>query len=567
MKNEIKLEMRPVGEISGHFFVPSYQRGYRWSEKEVGRLLDDVWENGARNYCLQPIVVQRREDGSFELIDGQQRLTTLYLIYKYLASAERFSITYQTRPKTKEYLESIDESKKEENIDFFFIAHAFQCIRDWFSKKEHDGETFRRCLSEHVQVIWYEVGTSAAQKDEAIDLFTRLNIGKIPLTSSELVKAMFLRRGATENDEKARLRQDEIALQWDAIERELRRDRFWSFLTNSSGDDYPTRIDLVLDLMANKEPTEREHYYTFFHFDKKMKEGVGAKKLWEEINAAFLRLKDWAEDRQFYHKIGYLIASGSLSLQEIYNMSESKTKSEFREMLDAKIRESLKFAGNRTLDELSYESGSDRGAMSRLLLLFNVISVMENESQADWFPFEQFKKSGSWSLEHIHAQHSEGLKTKKEWQEWLKLHRDAVKALRENANADLLREMEAAAADENLTRETFESLQQRAIACLSKDSDVGYLHLLSNMALLSCSDNAALNNSAFAVKRQMIIDLDKAGSFIPHCTKMVFFKYYTSSEDATPYFWGEPDRQAYMKAIREKLKAYLSNEQPISEEN
>ena len=73
--NQIVLEPKYVKDINGTFYVPSYQRGYRWGEDEVIRLLDDIYQNGRNAYCLQPIVV-RRKSGSFELIDGQQRLTT-----------------------------------------------------------------------------------------------------------------------------------------------------------------------------------------------------------------------------------------------------------------------------------------------------------------------------------------------------------------------------------------------------------------------------------------------------------------------------------------------------------
>lgn len=82
MGNNIILETKFVADISGSFYIPSYQRGYRWSETEVVRLLDDIYQNGKKNYCLQPVVVRKKED-QYELIDGQQRLTTLYLIYKY----------------------------------------------------------------------------------------------------------------------------------------------------------------------------------------------------------------------------------------------------------------------------------------------------------------------------------------------------------------------------------------------------------------------------------------------------------------------------------------------------
>lgn len=48
---EIKLEPKLVGTIAGDFFVPSYQRGYRWGIDEVRRLLEDVSANGSNSYC------------------------------------------------------------------------------------------------------------------------------------------------------------------------------------------------------------------------------------------------------------------------------------------------------------------------------------------------------------------------------------------------------------------------------------------------------------------------------------------------------------------------------------
>ena len=81
------------------------------------------------------------------------------------------------------------------------------------------------------------------------------------------------------------------------------------------------------------------------------------------------------------------------------------------------------------------------------------------------------------------------------------------------------------------------------------------------MALLSSSDNAALNNSTFDVKRNEIINKDKSGEYIPFCTRMVFLKYYTPSADNQLHFWGHADRVEYVNAINTVLKDYL--EEPI----
>lgn len=221
---DIVHEAKLVGDITGTFNVPSYQRGYRWGEEEVTRLLSDIQDifdeesQTARNYCLQPIVVRRSGD-QYDLIDGQQRLTTLYLIYKYMSIASngwlvkspRFSLIYETRTKSAEFLESMDKSLRDDNIDFWFICNAYETIEKWFNqfgdKIPVVMNDFNSYLSKYVKVIWYEVDES----QDAIALFTRLNIGKIPLTSAELIRAMFLSRDNNESMDKER--QEEIALQ------------------------------------------------------------------------------------------------------------------------------------------------------------------------------------------------------------------------------------------------------------------------------------------------------------------------------------------------------------------
>lgn len=120
-----------------------HQRGYRWGETEVVRLLDDIYATeGKRNYCLQPVVVRKQGD-RYELIDGQQRLTTIYLIYHFMneesfgfIDAPKFTLTYETREKSEAFLEAIDLSRREENIDFWFLCAAYESIQKWFSERD-----------------------------------------------------------------------------------------------------------------------------------------------------------------------------------------------------------------------------------------------------------------------------------------------------------------------------------------------------------------------------------------------------------------------------------------------
>ena len=565
MNTGIVFDTKLVSSIKGEFYIPSYQRGYRWGENEVIRLLDDVYANGKKNYCLQPIVVRKKGD-AYELVDGQQRFTTLYLIYKYMHDANpfffpepAFSLTYETREASADFLKNLDLSKRNDNIDFWFIANAYETIKTWF-EEDLQIRVMRifEYFKEQVNVIWYEVDES----EDAISLFTRLNIGKIPLTNAELVKAMFLTAYGSDAAEK---RQDEFSLQWDNMEKELHNDKLWYFLTNKTNTNYQTRIDLVLDLISGKQSTDREKYYSFFKIDA-MKHTTSLDEVWRKILQTFLVLKDWFENHELYHKIGYLIAaaSDSLSLSDIFELSENKTKSEFRAALDEEIKKSIHISGNYA--ELSYDKPTDYKRISTLLLLFNVESVRLNGEQSQWFPFDKFKfnKSSniSWSLEHIHAQQSEGMKTQEKWKEWLDLHIDSVKTV--SKNQDLIDRMTEAKQKATLSRAEFEVLQQEVIDILSLKENVDYLHTIGNLALLNTRDNAALNNSTFDVKRNQIVEMDKNGAFIPFCTKNVFLKYYTPSEKNQLHFWGQADRVAYIKAINEKLEKYLP--EPIAYE-
>lgn len=569
MSNDIILDTKLVGDITGQFYVPSYQRGYRWGKDEVTRLLDDIYSNGNKNYCLQPVVIKK--DGErYELIDGQQRLTTLFILLQYIKKEFKprinlkYSLTYETRSNSATFLQNIDLAQANSNIDYFHIAQAYQTIDEWFRKQSDDvvvADDVYGYLVKHVKIIWYEVG----ENEDAIGLFTRLNIGKIPLTSAELVKAMFLSRDNSEHMD--REKQEEISLQWDNIEKELHNDALWYFLTNSIKGQYQTRIDLVLDLISGKQDSSREKYYTFFRFDEMRKE-KSLDEIWRKIQQTFLILKDWFENHELYHKIGYLIASNKQTLYQIYKLSEHKTKNEFNASLNALIRKSIKIVGNYS--ELSYTNRQEYDKISTLLLLFNVESVRQNGEHTQWFPFDKFKYNRgskvSWSLEHIHAQQSEGMRTQEVWKEWLELHIPSVKAIGPNYDA-LIQEMQDAIVKAKLERTEFESLQQKVLALLSVSGNTEYLHSIANLALLNTADNAALNNSTFDVKRNVIVDMDKKGQYIPFCTKMVFLKYYTPSEHNQLHFWGQADRIAYVNAINTVLADYLDDPIALEKED
>lgn len=568
MSNVI-LEAKPIGNIKGNFFVPKYQRGYRWTDSQVRMLLSDLWENcnqeTKKEYCLQPVVVRKLGDNDYELIDGQQRFTTTLILISYIKRLFPFvqinyTLEYETRKATTEFLANINEEEAQSNIDFFHIYNANKCIDTWLEETFGD-DTNRKSaalfslmdyLTNKVNVIWYEVG----EDEDPIALFTRLNIGRIQLTNAELIKALLLKSDRDDDIDNDKI---ERSIQWDSIEKELRseNDELWYFLTTQNASNYSTRIELLFDMMAEKSDDEREKYFTFFWFEQEIKTR-GVKSIWEEIQKNFLQIKEWYTDSLFYHKIGYLISSASKTMPEIFNLAKNKRKSIFLKELDNMIAESINFnlKDDETYSDLNYKDNYRE--ISNLLLLFNVESIIK-ENVYQRFPFSKYN-TAEWSLEHIHAQNSQGLKNKKTQLEWISMHIDSVKSVSDGGKYDaLIAEMENIISTGQIDeRNTFDELFKKVCNALSEDSNTDFIHTISNMALLTKNDNAVLNNSTFDVKRNQIVNMDQKGAFIPYCTKMVFLKYYTPSNENQIHFWGQKDRSAYIKAMESILSPYMS---------
>ena len=575
-----KLRHEIIGNIRGQFFVPDYQRGYRWDSSDVSRLLDDLFESDGRDYSLQPVVVKLRSEGEnehlheWELIDGQQRLTSLFLLFEYMrrnglaGRGAPYKLKYETRPKSAEYLEKPDPRLRLENIDFYHFHQADSAIHRWFGKQ---GDEFKQSyiagnlnkfLYESVRVIWYQVPTTM-QNIRAI--FTRLNVGRIPLTDAELIKAALL--SSVDIHKKASDRAREIAAQWDGIERYLQQKDIWAFVSggprNEIEEKYPTRISLLLDIVADQivKPPEgkRPRYHTFDTLRKGIEQDP--KGFWDKVVALHAQILGWFEHPVIYNKIGFLVVGKTrFGIGEIVQEARGKRKSQFESYLDRCIRESINLTQDG-LEELSYETSQGRVALQQILLLMNVIAVSKAQQR---FPF--YRHSGLlWSLEHIHAQNAESLNTREQWKTWLDEHKKVLSVVECDDNASDVNQvrgdLDAALAtlsgstSKGYVKADFDTLSGRVLRLLSKSDEPD--HGIQNMALLSKEDNSRLNNAAFEVKRRIILELDREAKYVPLCTRNVFMKYYADADAQQPHFWGDKDKASYFQAICDLLQAYF----------
>lgn len=584
----MNLEEKIISEITGKFTIEAYQRGYRWGKDEVEYLLEDISEiPDGQKYCLQPVVVKNVND-TYELIDGQQRLTTLYLIMKYLNAYVdiKFSIEYATRKSenghigSKELLETIDKidlSLPTNNIDELFIKKSYGIVKTWFNGEKSKMMSFANKLQNYVTIIWYEVDDD----EDSVNIFTRLNIGKINLTNAELVKALFLSRGKKDSEGRyagnpygiEEKKQHEIALGWDLMEKDLHNEKFWTFITNEKSDHYPIRMELLFDMIEMK-PSDESNFYTFNRFYERFKNSDNRYETWELIERYMQQLKEWYHSFDLFHHIGFLVATGT-SVKSLLDIAMSTDnpikKSDFKLRVLDMIREKMVFTvGDKDFGEeidyaeLNYEDHSK--FIQYVLLLFNIETIRQKGDENVRFPFYRYKNEGTWSLEHIHAQNSESLKTNQEWKEWLEIHKKSLEGL--EVYSDDKKQIEEVIDKMNTVithinekgykgsiRNEFNAVAPAVINILSDGDDKSQMHTLSNMALLTVGENAALNNSTFDVKRMKIIAMDKAGEYIPVCTRNVFMKYYSSS-DTKLHFWSEEDRKGYISAMNNVLYDY-----------
>lgn len=582
--------LKPVNDLLAdddgnptQFQIPAYQRGYRWKPLQVTQLLDDVWEfiqnsdSGSREafYCLQPIVIKTHADGIFEVVDGQQRLTTIYILLTYLKEItdvlgkSRFNITFETRGESNEpFLAEIDLNRAEENVDFFHICEAYKAVDAWFTNRDssHKLLLLQHLLNDdevgrNVKVIWFEL----SENDNPVDAFTRLNVGKIPLTNDELIRALFLRREAIDESDALR-----IAYEWDQVEKALQADSFWYFLRNQGGSNQ-NRIGFLFELVAKADgmPREALHdpYGVFYTYSQKLK-GPNAKPEaeWLKIKQAFMTLEEWYEDRTLYHISGFLIQQ-RVSISALREMAEGCTKSSFEKRLRQEVFRRV--IGSGAVEELTEEElsaqvaekidvlqyGSNSTAIRSVLLLFNVATLLDNRRSNIRFQFDSFKKE-EWDIEHVRSI-AEDLPGRHHARvDWLT---HALGYLRtqdtEQELQDKIRNfvgLTQVEADDEL----FESLSEKVLKLFGEEESNEADNGVANLTLLDRRTNRSYKNAVFAVKRQRLLSLDQAGIFVPLCTRNVFLKCYSPQVDNV-MIWSEKDRQGYKNVIEDTLVRFF----------
>jgi hypothetical protein len=490
-----------------NFYIPSYQRGYRWKSRQVSQLIDDIDAftptESSPFYFLQALAVTKDiENNRVNVVDGQQRLTTLNLILG--EESGELHIDY-ARDANKE-------------LDKYFKCIAEDVIKEKLGKIGTERRTeFCKKIKERCRFLYYEV-----EKAKELSTFNDLNSGKIPAKDSELVKCVMLTLGNDEASNVTKARADE----WDDIERILNNNSFFSFITPRNTwkeDDGMT----VLLRYAGLIPTKTEQEEEVFPFLTRILDELKTKSrmtIWKMIYSALSRLLEWYNDPLMYHVFGAIVHQR--------NNKDIKPKTR-KEILDA-IEKMAEYKPKEDKNDYS-NWGED---LFNYLLLSNVAFCWKRWPYR--YSFEMHRKVDAWSIEHIFARNQKDL-DEKELAEWLG-EDDSESAFNEYRT-----ECDKGKGDDWLSKK----LGSRYPS--TEDNSV------KNLALLPKNANSSLNNKLFEGKREAVSKWacdSWTDYWAPPVTETVFMKSLPGLKMTLPY-WSEEDKDSYIKSMSMNIASFI----------
>lgn len=590
------VELKSINELFGlRFFVPSYQRGYRWTTVQVRELLEDLYDFADDNkkedddyYCLQPVIVKRRGE-RWELVDGQQRLTALWLLSALYYCSNRddeinlkhqkYELEYEEKPIFTELFSVISEYVKddsmpslikhlspfkEKSIDSRNLIESIEYVAQFTRKNKRPKGVLAKIFEaiDNIKIIWYVLDID----EDPIQTFTNINANKIELTNAELIKAVMLNSCEDDNQ------MQNMALQWEEIEKGLYDEGFWNFIVSKRRNTYSTRIDYIFEIWCAK--TEKviqvvsDDKHAVFRVINGLLDGNAKKEsveIWKEIQTIYDTLLDWYHDYYFYHMIGLLIIINEKEkdidiINDLYRIYSSTDKKEFKKAICCKIKE-LYFGKTKAtpfevfdIDQIKNDLGDitvHDDYVRNVLLLYNIAMLVNANNTYERFPFELYKDE-IWDIEHINPQTPKEA-TDTEKRTWLNSYLEILEE-----GVDLSKDPNLVAAIKNCLSShlvEYEEITKRIQALFELTDN----NSIANLVLLDANTNRGYKNACFAEKRRKIIEVERSKNndekYIPIGTKWVFLKGFENAEQLI--IWGAVDMQDYSNDMANSIYKLL----------
>lgn len=348
------MEYKPksINEILSNntYIIPRYQRNYAWEKAEIAQLIRDINEysqNGEKNYYLGSLVCFKREDGVFELVDGQQRFTTLVLINLVLKNwdfgnienvVKESNLKFDSRKRVQNYIDRLYKTDKndfkylvcnfnDQDISIVTIKDAIEIIQEEL-RYIKDVEDFSKKFYKNVYLFHVDI----PEDTDLNHYFEIMNNRGEQLEKHEIVKALLM--GKIASNDKKELK--EFALIWDAcsdmsnyvnikIEDEYKEE--------TDGFSYKTLKEIIenkKDKATNKEePCIQEKYKSIINFPNFLLQVLKLryedvllddKKLLQQFTSLSLEPMEFIKDLQKYRDL----FDTFVIKQDITNADETK---------------------------------------------------------------------------------------------------------------------------------------------------------------------------------------------------------------------------------------------------
>ena len=583
MANATLKSVNQIIKDKSAFFIRSYQRGYRWEKTQIQELLADLFEftkqptEKVPEYCLQPIIVKPMQDGTYELVDGQQRFTALWLITQLRAcitrrQTESYSLDYENKAPFTQLINDIEEEsktnfdiediykkfseRKDASLDSCMLLESIEAIIN-YHLGEDDMYTIIPAIYNNLSriiIIWYEL----EDNESPVEIFTNINANKIRLTNAELIKAVLLRNISDDSEKR------DFANEWENTEKLLNNDKLWYFISGDKG--YITRIDLLFNIWNAGKPENPEisfgdQQYRVFRAVCEAVKQENALKIWAKIKKICESITDWYEKYELYHLIGLLTIINKDTVgvvTKLYQKYDTMSKPDFEKYVISLVRDLFIGSGKKhiststeyeaLLEDLQTIVYDDSDKVYDTLLLYNIALLVNANNEHEHFPFSLFKNN-KYDIEHINPQTPKLDNEGNNIHQWLVSYQSIIDdpALNEEIDTCLANSLDG-----------FETLASN----ISTKLNIADNDCISNLVLLDRNTNRGYKNDCFNSKRKRLIEIERTKAataeeekYIPIGTKWVFLKGYENADNFK--VWGANDAKDYIEDIAKRISGLL----------
>lgn len=539
-----------------YYNIPDYQRGYEWGENNVRLLLEDLKKfldkiyisdtdkflDDKLFYCLQHITIISKDNGEYyNVVDGQQRLTTIAIILAYFGKADlpKGKLKYSSREDTGEFLNNEiftrkywEQNDKEEDVkhkDEFYIRAAANMVQTWDKEQTWNSNQRKRYIEILLNRTKLIVNVVSGNEEM---IFANINGAKAELDGADLLRAVQITHSSKEkyeithsdNSNEVNEYRVKMGMLLDEINNWCGQKDVRTFLGRFLKDDsfdksgfneklYP--INYLYRMMYEMHPDNNMPFeFRFFEYGLDIKgNGVGDDN-WEmyiELKRIYGFVRDWYESDEIYHYLSYLFSNfkSKVNFVAIYKTWEnSKGKLSFITELKKEIskyileiyssdgennEEPAKEKLKNDLANLSFSWYHNKESLVKILILLDVIYSCKSKYR---LPINYFVSKGE-DIEHIGCQtpNEEDLNNREKWLEYIKKLNDYKfdidKGRLDEWWEKLLKEQEVI---DDVTSNIIDELNSYG------------LNSIGNLVLLHSSQNRSYRNASFNTKKSIIIE-------------------------------------------------------------